>query len=75
MLKRYWKKVLGVGLVILGLVALVTPLTPGSVVMIFMGLEFLGVKFLFLENLKNGVKDKFKRKERVSVTTDEDGPR
>lgn len=75
MLQKYWKKVLGVGLIVLGIVALVTPLTPGSVVMIFMGLEFLGVRFLFLDNFKNGVKDKFKKKEQVVVNTDEDGTR
>ena len=45
------KKVLGVILIIVGLVALVTPLTPGSWLLII-GLELLGIRILFFNPLK-----------------------
>lgn len=45
------KKILGVILIIIGFAALVTPLTPGSW-LIFIGLEFLGWRFLLVDNIK-----------------------
>ena len=45
------KKVIGVVLIIVGLLALVTPLTPGSW-LIFVGLELLGVHLAAWEKLK-----------------------
>ena len=45
------KKTVGVILILLGLAALVTPLTPGSW-LAFIGLELLGVRILFSEKLK-----------------------
>jgi len=39
-------KTTGVVLVIIGIIALLTPFTPGSW-LIFVGLEILGVRFLF----------------------------
>lgn len=45
------KKFVGVVLVIVGLLALVTPFTPGSWLG-FVGLEFLGIRFLAWDKLK-----------------------
>ena len=45
------KKTVGVILILLGLAALVTPLTPGSW-LAFIGLELLGVRILFSDKLK-----------------------
>ena len=46
------KKVVGVVLIILGLLALLTPFTPGSWV-IFIGLEFLGLRSIFSDRWNN----------------------
>jgi uncharacterized membrane protein HdeD (DUF308 family) len=40
------KKILGVCCVIAGVVALITPFTPGAALLLFMGYEFLGFSFL-----------------------------
>jgi hypothetical protein len=45
------KKVVGVIFIILGLLALVTPLTPGSWLALI-GLELLGIRILFLDKIK-----------------------
>ena len=45
------KKVVGVILILLGLAALVTPLTPGSWLALI-GLELLGVRILLSDKLK-----------------------
>ena len=45
------KKLIGVILVILGFLALITPLTPGSWLALI-GFELLGLRFLFLDKLK-----------------------
>jgi uncharacterized protein YqgC (DUF456 family) len=45
------RKVLGVTLVLLGFVALITPLTPGAVLMLAGGLELLGLRFLLTDRL------------------------
>ncbi len=47
------KKVVGVILVVIGLLALVTPFTPGSW-LIFVGLELLGVELIFWDKIKKG---------------------
>ena len=44
------KKVVGVVLILVGLAALVTPLTPGSWLAVI-GLELLGVRILFSDKL------------------------
>ena len=44
------KKVVGWVLVVLGFVALVTPLTPGGF-LFFVGLEFVGLRVVFLDRL------------------------
>ena len=45
------KKMVGVILILIGLVALFTPLTPGSW-LIIIGLELLGIRIFFLDKLK-----------------------
>ncbi len=45
------KKVLGAILLLIGIFALLTPLTPGSG-LIFVGLELLGIRLLFAEKIK-----------------------
>jgi hypothetical protein len=45
------KKAIGVTLILIGLVSLLTPLTPGSWLAII-GLELLGVRILFLDKFK-----------------------
>ncbi len=54
-----FKKVVGWVFIIVGFVALVTPLTPGGFLFL-VGLEFLGLRFVFLDRL-------FKRKKEVSA--------
>ena len=46
------KKVIGVALIIIGLLALLTPLTPGSW-LIFIGLELLGIRLAIWAKLKS----------------------
>ncbi len=46
------KKIIGVIFIIYGFIALITPFTPGSW-LIFVGLEFLGVRLAFWEKIKN----------------------
>lgn len=45
------KKIVGWFLVIFGFLALVTPLTPGGL-LFFIGLEILGIRFVYTEKLK-----------------------
>ena len=45
------KRIIGIGLIMLGVLALLTPFTPGSW-LIFVGLEFLGFRILFWDKLK-----------------------
>lgn len=49
------RKVLGVLLLVVGFIFLITPMTPGALLIIFLGCEFLGLRFLFLENLKGKI--------------------
>ena len=53
--KNNAKKVLGVLLVLMGLLALVTPLTPGTWLLII-GLELLGIRILMLDKIMNGIR-------------------
>jgi uncharacterized protein YqgC (DUF456 family) len=50
------KKTVGIILIIIGLVALLTPFTPGSW-LIFIGLELLGFRILFAKKFKKGGAD------------------
>lgn len=45
------KKVVGVLLVLVGFISLVTPMTPGAMLMLFIGFQFLGLRFMFLDRL------------------------
>ncbi len=49
--KTTLKKVAGIVIIILGLIILLTPLTPGSGI-IFIGLELLGIRLAFWQKLK-----------------------
>ena len=46
------KKTIGILLIVIGLLALVTPLTPGSW-LVFIGLEFFGFRMLFWDKIKS----------------------
>ena len=46
------KKIIGIILIILGVLALITPFTPGSW-LIFVGLEFFGIRTLFWDKIKS----------------------
>ena len=54
------KKIAGVALIIFGLVALLTPFTPGSW-LIFIGAEMLGLRILFKEKLRGLYKRRKKK--------------
>ncbi len=55
---KIFKIVLGIFLIIVGILALVTPFTPGSW-LAFIGLELLGVRIAFWEKIKGYIfKDK-----------------
>jgi hypothetical protein len=54
------KKILGVFLIIIGLLALITPFTPGSW-LVFVGLELIGIRVLFWEKIKNWFLNFFKK--------------
>lgn len=45
------KKPIGILLIVVGLLALVTPFTPGSW-LIFIGLEFIGIRIVFWNKIK-----------------------
>ncbi|EKE11357.1 MAG: hypothetical protein ACD_15C00101G0005 [uncultured bacterium] len=49
------KKVIGMVLISIGFLALVTPLTPGSWLMLI-GLEFLGIRFVFSKRIVEWIK-------------------
>lgn len=66
LLKGLWrnpkvKKGFGVALILIGLIAFLTPLTPGSW-LVFVGLGFFGVRILFWEKIVLWFKSKFGRK-------------
>jgi len=46
------KKIIGVLLIVIGLLVLVTPFTPGSW-LIFVGMELFGFRMLFLDKIKS----------------------
>ena len=49
--RKNWKKVVGIFLIVLGLLALVTPLTPGAW-LIFIGAEMMGLDLIYWKKLK-----------------------
>jgi len=50
-MKTAGKKILGVVLILVGVIAFFTPLTPGSW-LVFIGLEFLGIRLAFWQRIK-----------------------
>lgn len=57
-MKTIFKKITAVVFIVIGLLALITPLTPGSW-LIFVGLELLGIRMIFWDKIK----DKFSKKD------------
>ncbi|MEK7663937.1 MAG: hypothetical protein AAB340_00600 [Patescibacteria group bacterium] len=57
------KRLIGVFAIIVGFTALVTPFTPGAAWLIFIGLQLLGLHFVFLDKIEKflGI-DKFTKK-------------
>jgi uncharacterized membrane protein HdeD (DUF308 family) len=45
------RKMVGGVLVLIGFIALITPMTPGAMLFLFVGFEFLGLRFMFLDRL------------------------
>lgn len=50
--KKFWKKVAGVFLILIGILALITPFTPGAW-LAFIGLELLGIRLLAWDRAKD----------------------
>jgi UDP-N-acetylmuramate dehydrogenase len=53
-LTQRYKKITGVIFIVLGILALITPLTPGSW-LIFVGLELIGIRLVFYKNLQKTI--------------------
>ncbi len=49
--KPFLRKVIGTAFLLAGIVFLVTPFTPGSALLLFIGFEFLGLRFMFLDKM------------------------
>jgi hypothetical protein len=64
-LKNILKKTIGVILIIWGIVALLTPFTPGSWLAL-MGLELLGFGFLLENRIGRAIKKRFENSKRKS---------
>lgn len=45
------KKIVGVTFIVFGIIALITPFTPGAAFMLALGCELLGLRVLFAERL------------------------
>lgn len=50
-IRKTLRKVFGGIFLLLGLLFLITPFTPGSAVFIFLGLELLGLHFIFFDKI------------------------
>jgi hypothetical protein len=74
-MKTIIKKVIGVILIIIGLAALFTPLTPGSWLALI-GLELLGIRLLFFRRFLNdrqkAVFDRFMKKIKLKTSAEKD---
>ncbi len=64
--KNIIKKTIGVILIVWGLIALVTPFTPGSWLAII-GLQMVGLGFLLENRIGRAIKNKFKNSRRNST--------
>lgn len=60
------KKIVGILLILIGLLALFTPLTPGSW-LAFVGLELIGIRLAFVEKIKVFVRAKTTRSQKSVV--------
>ncbi len=49
------KRIIGVALMLLGVIFLLTPLTPGSLIFLFVGAELAGLTFLIPERIRKMV--------------------
>jgi hypothetical protein len=67
------KKALGIFLIIVGLAALLTPLTPGSG-LIIVGLELIGIRLVFMEKLKRRFKKDAPKNDQVEDETRDPKP-
>lgn len=56
------KKLIGLLAILIGLIALVTPLTPGATWLIFVGLQLLGFHFIFFDKIMEKHFKSFKTK-------------
>ncbi len=57
------KRLVGLLFIFIGLVFLITPLTPGSIWLLFTGCNLLGIHFIFWEKIKKFIiKHKFYKK-------------
>jgi len=58
-----WKRLLGLLSILVGFIALITPFTPGAAFFIFIGMQMLGIHFIFLDKIEKmlGI-DKFLKK-------------
>ena len=63
-MKKIFRKTLGIILIVLGFLALITPFSPGSWLMLI-GLEILGFGFLLEGRLSRFLRDKFKPLDKV----------
>ena len=45
------KKVMGIFLLFIGFIALITPFTPGATILLFVGFELLGLRFILLDKI------------------------
>lgn len=52
-----FKKIIGVFLVFIGFIGIITPFTPWGI-LFFIGLEFLGFRFLFIDKIRAYFKNK-----------------
>ena len=64
--KNILKKTIGVILIIIGLAALVTPLTPGSWLALI-GLQMVGLGFLLENRIVRAIRKKFENSKRKST--------
>lgn len=60
--KSFWKKVAGVLLILIGVIALITPFTPGAW-LAFIGFELLGVRLLAWDRVKDWFLNRKTKKE------------
>ena len=68
MTKLFWKRVMGATLILIGILALITPFTPGSW-LVFVGLEVFGIRLLAWDKVKNWLLMRKEKKSAAQRTT------